>query len=306
MKFKRVRNNKTCILLFGLKACVVLFIYTTFVVLTLETKDHSKDDNNILNSDVITKRFKMATSSVDTSLWPEERLDSDRIRNQLNFKPRWITDHIQTTVKSKKILLYHGRENWEIKAGRTTFLNQNCPVTKCELTWNRNDLIEADAVLFRNVPIDYRKPELSNQIWIYFTLESPYNTRTLKNAPGLFNWTATYRHDSDIVAPYEKFQLFDEHVKTQPQNRSYASGKPNKVAWFVSKCQARNRRLEYAQELSKYIQVDIYGECGDLKCQKGDDECFEMLRRDYKFYLAFENSNCRDYITEKFFTNGLQ
>ena len=30
-----------------------------------------------------------------------------------------------------------------------------------------------------------------------------------------------------------------------------------------------------------------------------------MLDSDYKFYLAFENSNCQDYITEKFFVNGL-
>lgn len=30
-----------------------------------------------------------------------------------------------------------------------------------------------------------------------------------------------------------------------------------------------------------------------------------MLHKDYKFYLAFENANCRHYITEKLFENAL-
>jgi len=46
--------------------------------------------------------------------------------------------------------------------------------------------------------------------------------------------------------------------------------------------------------------------CGDLTCLRGSDElCFNLLERDYKFYLAFENSNCFDYITEKFWNSAL-
>ena len=41
--------------------------------------------------------------------------------------------------------------------------------------------------------------------------------------------------------------------------QNYAMGKTRKVAWFVSNCNARNKRIEYARELSKYIEVDIFG-----------------------------------------------
>ena len=68
----------------------------------------------------------------------------------------------------------------------------------------------------------------------------------------------------------------------------------------------RNGRLQYATELSQYISVDIYGACGTMKCPRSESgNCNDLLRTKYKFYLAFENSNCEDYITEKFFVNGL-
>jgi glycoprotein 3-alpha-L-fucosyltransferase len=74
----------------------------------------------------------------------------------------------------------------------------------------------------------------------------------------------------------------------------------------VSNCNDRNGRQQYAHELQKHIPVDIYGKCGTKKCPRYTDTCYEMLDRDYKFYLAFENANCKDYITEKLFRNALR
>ena len=54
--------------------------------------------------------------------------------------------------------------------------------------------------------------------------------------------------------------------------------------------------------MQEYVPVDIYGKCGNLSCPRTKtDECYEMIERDYKFYLAFENGLCVDYVTEKLF-----
>jgi len=44
------------------------------------------------------------------------------------------------------------------------------------------------------------------------------------------------------------------------QTRNYSANKTKKVAWIVSNCASSNDRMEYAQSLAKYIDVDIYGE----------------------------------------------
>ena len=86
---------------------------------------------------------------------------------------------------------------------------------------------------------------------------------------------------------------------------NFAENKTGQVAWFVSNCDAGNNRLEYAEQLGKHIGVDVFGDCGTKFCARNSPECGDKLRQ-YKFYLAFENSNCVDYITEKFWLNGLQ
>lgn len=76
-------------------------------------------------------------------------------------------------------------------------------------------------------------------------------------------------------------------------------GKSKLVTWFVSNCDAKSGRMEYVQELSKHIGVDIYGKCGTSSCDKGKD-CFgDVIEPNYFFYLSFENSFCDDYVTEK-------
>jgi hypothetical protein len=53
-------------------------------------------------------------------------------------------------------------------------------------------------------------------------------------------------------------------------------------------------------ELSKYIDVDIFGACGTKSCSKRENKkCHEMIKQHYKFYLVFENSKCLGYMTEK-------
>ncbi|KAL4717377.1 hypothetical protein ACJJTC_017264 [Scirpophaga incertulas] len=223
-------------------------------------------------------------SDPHAALFPEDAPGDDRIVQQLMY-----TLPKDENPPIKRILLANGLGAWGVPAGRTEFIRNKCPVDRCSITADARDAATADAVLFKDhhTPLNVRRPP--NQIWILYYLECPYHTASLRpTSLDVFNWTSTYRRDSDIVAP------------------NYAANKTKKVAWFVSNCHARNRRLQYARQLAKFISVDIYGACGSHHCPRTDPNCLEMLDRDYKFYLAFENSNCRDYITEKFFVNGLQ
>ncbi|KAL8563208.1 hypothetical protein ACOMHN_029967 [Nucella lapillus] len=234
--------------------------------------------------------------------------DDDRIQKQLKFVSQTIQDQKKSdgAVVMKKIMLYSGTGSWRIPRGMSLFKEQQCTVQSCELVDDRSTMNQADVVLFQSAPPRVPDRPLS-QIWAIFILESPYHSTSLASTRDAFNWTATYRHDSTIVAPYEKYIPLNTSMLTRKPLRNYAAGKTKKVAWFVSNCGARNRRRQYAEELGKYIQVDIYGACGTLKCPRfQSDKCFGMLNTDYKFYLAFENSNCRDYISEKFFINGLK
>lgn len=117
---------------------------------------------------------------------------------------------------------------------------------------------------------------------------------------GLFNWTMTYRLNSDVVQPYGWTQPNKNFSNETPHQ--FRSNKTKLVAWFVSNCHTKSRREDYVSALEKYLKVDVYGDCGPMYCARGyPNGCYQMLQQDYKFYLSFENSYCDDYVTEKLF-----
>ncbi|XP_054719863.1 alpha-(1,3)-fucosyltransferase C-like [Uloborus diversus] len=177
-----------------------------------------------------------------------------------------------------------------------------CPKPKCFITSDRRFLNKSDALVFhlRDINLkDLPAYRNKNQVWILVHHESPHHTPdVLKYLNGLFNWTATYRSDSDIgLTPVAK-RL--KHADSKAVN--YARGKKRMVAWLVSNCKTPSKRELFVKELQKSILVDIYGKCGKLSCfPVQSEECYEKLGKMYRFYLSFENSICKDYVTEKFF-----
>ena len=152
-------------------------------------------------------------------------------------------------------------------------------------------------------------------------MESPYNVgKHGKEVDGVFHWMASYRPDSDVRFRYGTFQRIDSNsvitegflhtweyqnlfVEPAPQSHpppTFQKPKEKKmVAWLVSHCGSWSRRALLVKSLQKYLDVDIYGECGPFDCPDDDAHCRDFLAANYKFYLAFENSLCLDYVTEK-------
>ncbi|KAG0623294.1 hypothetical protein M758_3G163500 [Ceratodon purpureus] len=72
-------------------------------------------------------------------------------------------------------------------------------------------------------------------------------------------------------------------------------------AAFISNCGAHNERLGIMRELqAEGVSIDSYGACDQNK-PGGRGLNKQDALREYKFSLAFENSNVEDYVTEKFF-----
>jgi alpha-1,3-fucosyltransferase len=164
-----------------------------------------------------------------------------------------------------------------------------------------------------------RTKRMSSQRYVALRVEPPVDPPvgySIKKdlLENFFNWSMSYRQDADIQLPYGTIRPLQEREKPgrrwkriRTMNES-KNGSSAIVAWMVSHCSTDSKREDYVKELRKFIDVDIYGKCGNnLKCKSdkingmSSSECYDMIESKYKFYLSFENSICPDYVTEKFF-----
>ena len=166
-----------------------------------------------------------------------------------------------------------------------------------------DDLYLADCVVIHTpelYKIDHAlPPKMLGQHFASWSMESKANYAQIDHP--YFDFRITYQADADIWVPYLSGYV-DLFLKGLNQN---LLDKPpeNKIAAFISSDTNKSRRKEYIEELGKHIEVHHYGKFNrnrTLQEDLGGRTKLETYAR-YKFCLAFENSVCDDYVTEKFF-----
>ncbi|CAG8612992.1 5532_t:CDS:1 [Paraglomus occultum] len=164
-------------------------------------------------------------------------------------------------------------------------------------------------------------PRRSNQAWwMYFSDEGLeyYSFVGLDTLRNMFDLTmGAPGNIFDILKPTYPINdtslFYDTHVKFGNKRDDVL------FAWMAGNCKSANKREDYVLELMNYVTVHSYGDC--LHNQDTPDEILKKyglekgkapaywadnmyeVKRDilspYKFILAFENSNCEGYVTEK-------
>ncbi|KAK3581801.1 hypothetical protein CHS0354_026007 [Potamilus streckersoni] len=236
-----------------------------------------------------------------------------RSRNFLTvFHQKNLTGHNY----EKKILFW--TPMFELSSEELAINHRKCLLqcdVRCAVTSDRREVSSVDAVMFHlrdlwvggigtNIFVPLPGYRSASQVWVLYNMESlAYLQGDLNALNGYFNWTVWYRKDSTISIPYGQVSdlnkteiiAMSKHLETS----NFFREKSKTVTGMISHCKDYARRYKVINELKKYIKVEMFGDCYGTPCKGNFTEC-ENLLKDYKFYLALENSICKDYVTEKY------
>ncbi|KAG7270283.1 hypothetical protein CRUP_037507 [Coryphaenoides rupestris] len=179
-------------------------------------------------------------------------------------------------------------------------------ISGCHLTKDPGAYPDADAVIIHHREIANNvswlppEPRPSAQKWIWMNFESPTHTPELRRFEGVFNLTMTYRTDSDIFLPYGYLIPTPHRTHGGPPKQlalqRSSHRRPHLVAWVISNWSESQERVAFYYQLIRHIRVDVFGRAGQ---PLPEGRSVVQLARRYQFYLALENSQHTDYITEK-------
>ncbi|KAF9285148.1 hypothetical protein BGZ88_009645 [Linnemannia elongata] len=194
----------------------------------------------------------------------------------------------------------------------------NCGLPySCKFTLDRKLYDESKIIIAHAPSFQFDFPHLDDvksgrKALLLNTLEVPQDFQINSRWTDIFTHLWSYSFGTaDFVESYfmsgrGKGSLIDSILAKpmytiQEKNAFRTNSAP--IAWIVSNCNARNGRHYYVEQLLKYVNVDIYGNCMDNKDWPVHPdgrrfEPHEVVGR-YKFYLSIENNNCDDYVTEK-------
>uniref|UniRef100_A0AC35G369 Fucosyltransferase n=1 Tax=Panagrolaimus sp. PS1159 TaxID=55785 RepID=A0AC35G369_9BILA len=135
---------------------------------------------------------------------------------------------------------------------------------------------------------------------VLYSIESPLYT-SLNG----FNKDFIITYQSNFYGLSRKYDHFERiatetnltEVWNDEQINSAIKSKTKGLLILVSNCDTFSSREYFIEALSQYLPITIYGKCSKIYC---NSECEKAAIKEHKFYLAFENSVCNEYVTEKF------
>nr|XP_053612044.1 alpha-(1,3)-fucosyltransferase C-like [Plodia interpunctella] len=215
--------------------------------------------------------------------------------------------------------------------GSSKFIEMNCPYQNCYITDDSKyfpSVLDFDALLFcgrqtLNFPRSDLPQERSPSQKYIFAMNEPVPMFMSCNPllENLFNWTWTYKLNSDIRFSYILIYDLNGHevgpkinmnwpMEMKPiqdeTTKSILDGKSKAAAWVVSRCISSSKREIFVKRMIPHLYkfnltLDVYGSCSKFG-RVGVDRYKNLVKKNYYFYFSFENSITRDYVTEKLLT----
>ena len=210
------------------------------------------------------------------------------------------TEHVATEHAAMRILIMGKVASFpqvvDISPKKVCYFDRNSVSL-----YNASDVV----IIKRNIDHKILSYRPVGQLWILTEYESAFHAHPETYEKYQMNYTMTYSRHSDLFDPYGECHAITTNSTKVNQEIDVIIKQKNKlIIWIVSHCYTLSQRENYARELGKYLHIDVIGKCtkNTLLCN-GTRHCNHRPQFGYKFYLAFENSLCPDYITEKLWRN---